>query len=59
MLKKCIENQEQWRKIVDDIVRKSRFEDLVCKLLYEEKRYDELMTKIEQSSNEVSLLDSL
>ena len=57
-LKKCIENQEQWSKLVDDIVKKSRFEDFVCKLLHEEKRYDELMRKIEQSSNKVGLLDS-
>ncbi len=57
-LKKCIESQAQWSKLVDDIVKKSRFEDFVCKLLYEEKRYDELMRKIEQSSNKVGLLDS-
>ena len=46
-LKMCIKSQDQWNKLVDDIVKKSRFEDFVCKLLYEEKRYDELMIKIE------------
>lgn len=58
MLKNCIESQEKWSNLVDDIVKKSRFEDFVCKILYEEKRYDELMTKIEHSSNKVGLLDS-
>ena len=58
MLKACIVNPDQWSKMVDDIVMKSRYEDFVCQLLYEEKRYDELMSKIEQSSNKVSLLDS-
>jgi len=58
MLKNCIDNQEKWSNLVDDIVRKSQFEDFVCKLLYEEKRYNELMNKIEQSSNKVGLLDS-
>ena len=58
MLKACIVNPDQWSKMVDDIVMKSHYEDFVCQLLYEEKRYDELMSKIEQSSNKVSLLDS-
>ena len=58
MLKACIVNPDQWGKIIDDIVKKSRYDDFVCKLLYEEKRYPELMSKIEQSSNKVSLLDS-
>ena len=58
MLKNGIESQEKWSNLVDDIVKKSRFEDFVCKILYEEKRYDELMTKIEHSSNKVGLLDS-
>ena len=58
MLKACIMNPDQWSKMVDDIVMKSRYEDFVCQLLYEEKRYGELMNKIEQSSNKVSLLDS-
>ena len=58
MLKACIVNPDQWSQMVDDIVMKSRYEDFVCQLLYEEKRYDELMSKIEESSNKVSLLDS-
>lgn len=58
MLKACIVKPDQWSKMVDDIVMKSRYEDFVCQLLYEEKRYDELMSKIEQSSNKVSLLDA-
>ena len=58
MLRNCIENEEKWSKLVASIVKKSRFEDFVCKLLYEEKRYNELMNKIEQSSNKVGLLDS-
>ena len=49
---------KDYSKLVDDIVKKSRYEDFVCKLLHEEKRYDELMSKIEQSSNKVGLLDS-
>lgn len=58
MLKACIVNPDQWSKLVDDIVMKSRYEDFVCQLLYEEKRYNELMSKIEQSSNKVSLLEA-
>ena len=58
MLKACIVNPDQWSKLVDDIVMKSRYEDFICKLLHEEKRYEELMSKIEQSSNKVGLLDS-
>ena len=58
MLKVCIVNPDQWSKLVDDIVMKSRYEDFVCQLLYEEKRYNELMSKIEQSSNKVSLLEA-
>ncbi len=57
-LKICIESQEQWSKLVDDILKKSRYEDFVCKLLYEEERYDELISKIEHSSNKVGLLES-
>ena len=58
MLKACIVNPDQWSKLVDDIVMKSRYEDFVCQLLYEEKRYNELMSKIEHSSNKVSLLEA-
>lgn len=58
MLKACVVNKDKWSQMVDYIVMKSRYEDFVCRLLYEEKRYDELMSKIEQSSNKVSLLDS-
>lgn len=58
MLKSSIADSKQWNNIVDDIVKKNRYEDFVCKLLYEEKRYDELMSKIEQSSNKIGLLDS-
>ena len=58
MLKSSIANPEQWNITVDEIVQKNRYEDFVCKLLHEEKRYDELMGKIEQSSNKVGLLDS-
>lgn len=57
-LKASVSNLNQWSKLVDDIVKKSRYEDFVCKLLHEEKRYDDLMSKIEQSSNKVGLLDS-
>ena len=56
-LKICIESQEQWNKFVENIVKKSRYEDFVCKLLHEEERYDKLMTKIEESSSKVSLMD--
>lgn len=57
MLKSSIADSKQWNNIVNDIVKKNRYEDFVCKLLYEERRYDELMNKIDQSSNKVGLLD--
>ena len=58
MLKACISDSSQWSELVDDIVERSHYEDFVCKVLHEENRYDDLMTKIEQSSNKVGLLDS-
>ena len=57
-LKVCIREKEKWDCIVDGIAAKNRDESFVCKLLNEEKRYDQLMTKIENSSDRVRLLDA-
>ena len=57
ILKASILEKEEWECIVDRIVAKNRDESFVCKLLSEEKRYDQLMTKIENSSDSVRLLD--
>ena len=57
-LKVCIREKEKWNCIVDGIVEKNSDESFVCKLLSEEKRYEQLMTKIENSSDRVRLLDA-
>ena len=57
-LKSCILDEEQWNHIVNGIIEKNRHEDFVCKLLHEEKRYKQLMKKIEDSYNKVSLLNT-
>lgn len=57
MLKSSIADEKQWNCIVDDIVKKNRHEDFVCKLLHEEQRYEQLMNRIEMSSDKVGLLD--
>ena len=57
-LKACIREKEKWNGIVDGIVAKSSDESFVCKLLSEEKRYNQLMDKIENSTDRVRLLDS-
>ena len=36
---------------------KNRYDEFVCNLLQEERRYEQLMEKIENSVNKVSLLD--
>ena len=56
-LKKCISDQEYWKTVVDNIVAKNRYDEFVCNLLQEERRYEQLMEKIENSVNKVSLLD--
>lgn len=56
-LKSCIHESEEWNRIVDEIVAKNKDESFVCKLLSEEKRYEQLMAKIERSSDAVRLLD--
>ena len=57
-LKKCIREKEKWNNIVDGIVAKNSDESFVCKLLSEEKRYNKLMDKIENSTHRVKLLDA-
>lgn len=57
-LKKCIREKEKWNSIVDGIVTKNSDESFVCKLLSEEKRYNQLMDKIENSTERIRLLDT-
>ncbi len=57
MLKSSISDLQEWNQIVDDIAKKNRDEDFVCKLLHGEKRYEQLMNKIENSYSKVRLLD--
>lgn len=57
MLKPFIHDKKQWNKIVDGIVARNKHDDFVCLLLNEEKRYEELMVRIEKSSSKVNLLD--
>ena len=56
-LKSCDLQGMKWNEIIDNIVTKNRHEDFVCKLLLNEKRYEQLMGKIEESYNKVYLLD--
>lgn len=57
MLKSYIHDKMKWNEIVDDIVTKNKYDDFVCILLNEEKRYEQLMLRIENSSSKVNLLD--
>lgn len=57
MLKAEITNEQKWSEIVDRIVEHNPCERLVCDVLQDEKRYEQLMCKIEQSSGNVELLD--
>lgn len=57
LLKASISDTEQWNRIADELIKDHPYEDFVCKLLYEEKRYEELMDKIEQSFNKTGQLD--
>lgn len=57
MLKALVNESESWNQIVCEIVNTNPYEYFVCSLLFEEKRYEELMSKIEKSSNRVDLLN--
>ena len=57
MLKSYTHDKMKWNEIVDDIVAKNKYDDFVCILLNEEKRYEQLMARIEKSSSKVNLLD--
>ena len=57
MLKAEITNEQKWSEIVDRIVEHNPCERLVCDVLQDEKRYEQLMCKIEQTSGNVELLD--
>ena len=57
MLKALVKESESWNQIVCEIVNTNPYEYFVCSLLFEENRYEELMRKIEKSSNRVDLLD--
>ncbi len=56
-LKACDLQGMKWSEIIDDIIKKNRHEDFVCKLLLDEKRYEQLMRKIEESYDKVHLLN--
>lgn len=56
-LKPHIQDKEEWNKIIDDVVEKNPHGDFVCNLLSTEKRYEQLMSKIESSFDKVRLLD--
>lgn len=56
-LKPHIQDKEEWSKIIDGIVEKNTHGDFVCNLLSAEKRYEQLMSKIENSFDKVRLLD--
>ena len=56
-LKSHIQDKEEWNKIIDNIVEKNTYGDFVCDLLSAEKRYEQLMSKIESSFDKVRLLD--
>lgn len=57
MLKPYVHDKTKWHEIIDGIVAKNKHDDFVCILLSEEKRYEQLMTRIEKSSSKVNLLD--
>ena len=57
MLKSYVHDKTKWSEIVDSIATKNKYDDFVCILLSEEKRYEQLMSRIENSSNRVNLLD--
>ena len=57
MLKPYVHDKMKWNEIVDGIVAKNTHDDFVCLLLNEEKRYEQLMARIEKSSSKVNLLD--
>lgn len=57
MLKSYINDKMKWNEIVDGIVAKNKHDDFVCILLNEEKRYEQLVERIEKSSSKVNLLD--
>lgn len=57
MLKALVKESGSWNQIVCEIVNTNPDEYFVCSLLFEEKRYEELMRKIEKSSKRVDLLD--
>lgn len=57
MLKNEITNEQKWSEIVNQIVEQNPFEQFVCDVLKYEKKYEQLMSKIEQSSRTVALLD--
>lgn len=57
MLKALVKESESWNQIVCEIVNTNPYEYFVCDLLFEEKRYEELISKIEKSSNRVDLVD--
>lgn len=57
MLKPYVHDKTKWDEIIDGIVAKNKHDDFVCILLSEEKRYEQLMTRIEKSSSKVNLLD--
>lgn len=56
-LKSCIPGKERWEHIVDGIIAKNKHVEFVCRLLNKEKRYEQLMTKIENNFDGVRLLD--
>ena len=57
LLKSYVHDKTKWNEIVDSIVEKNKYDDFVCILLKDEKRYEQLMTRIENSSSKVNLLD--
>lgn len=57
VLKSYIQDKKEWNKIIDDVVEKNTHGDFVCNLLSAEKRYEQLMAKIESGFDKVRLLD--
>lgn len=57
VLKPYIKDEEEWNKIIDGVVEKNTHGDFVCNLLSAEKRYEQLLSKIENSFDKVRLLD--
>ena len=48
-LKSCDLQGMKWNEIIDNSIKKNRHEDFVCKLLVNEKRYEQMMKKMKKA----------